>query len=193
MPLHAPGETEPLFLVVFNEAAAPIEKERQQALEANERDAAIQGLERELSSTRQRLQAVIEEYETSLEELKSSNEELHSVNEEMQAANEELEASKEEPQSLNEELHTVNSELDVEDRGYRSNERRPVHAVRGHERRQRAPDAGLRIRMFTDAAAQIFGLQPSDVGRSLRNFSAPVPLIVVAGRDPDRDGGEPPL
>ncbi len=111
-PLNTPGAVEPLFLVVFNEAAAPVERERQQALKANERDTALQGLERELSVTRERLQAVIEEYETSLEELKSSNEELYSVNEEMQqAANEELEASKEETQSLNEELQTMNSEL----------------------------------------------------------------------------------
>ena len=176
MPLHAPGETEPLFLVVFNEAAAPIEKERQQALEANERDAAIQGLERELSSTRQRLQTVIEEYETSLEELKSSNEELHSVNEEMQAANEELEASKEEAQSLNEELHTLNSELASKIDVFDQMSEDHLSLLEGTNVANVLLTPDLRIRMFTDAAAQIFGLQPSDVGRSLRNFSAPVPL-----------------
>ncbi len=175
-PLHTPNETEPLFLVVFNEAAAPVERERQQALEANERDAVIQALERELSNTRERLQAVIEEYETSLEELKSSNEELYSVNEEMQAANEELEASKEETQSLNEELHTVNSELasKIEALDQVSDDQSLLFDGMNVASVLLTPD--LRIRMFTSAAAQMFGLQPSDIGRSLRNFSAPIPL-----------------
>ncbi len=42
----------------------------------------------------------------------------------------------------------------------------------------------LHIRMFTSAAAQIFGLQPSDVGRSLRNFSAPIPLAWLSDEIP---------
>ena len=69
------------------------------------------GWKHELRETRERLQSLIEEYETALEELKSSNEELVSVNEELQSTNEELEASKEELQSVNEELQTVNLEL----------------------------------------------------------------------------------
>lgn len=135
----------------------------------------IQGLERELTSMRERLQAVIEEYETSLEELKSSNEELYSVNEEMQAANEELEASKEETQSLNEELQTVNSELaaKIEAIDQMTDDQSLLFEGTNMASVLLTPD--LRIRMFTNAAAQIFGLQPSDVGRSLRNFSAPIP------------------
>ncbi|MDH3031816.1 CheR family methyltransferase [Methylobacterium fujisawaense] len=175
-PLNTPGAIEPLFLVVFKEAAAPLEKERQQALEANERDTALQGLERELSVTRERLQAVIEEYETSLEELKSSNEELHSVNEEMQAANEELEASKEETQSLNEELQTVNFELSSKIEAIDQLIDDQATLFEGMNVASVLLTSDLRIRMFTSAAAQIFGLQPSDVGRSLRNFSAPIPL-----------------
>lgn len=175
-PLHTQIEKEPLFLVVFNEAAAPIEKERQQALEANERDAVIQRLERELGNTRERLQSVVEEYETSLEELKSSNEELYSVNEEMQAANEELEASKEETQSLNEELHTVNAELASKIEALDQMNEDQALLFEGIDLASVLLTPDLRIRMFTNAAAQIFGLQPSDVGRSLRNFSAPIPL-----------------
>ncbi|CAM3050983.1 Protein-glutamate methylesterase/protein-glutamine glutaminase [Methylobacterium mesophilicum] len=175
-PLTTPGASEPLFLVVFKEAAAPVEKERQQALEANERDTALQGLERELNVTRERLQAVIEEYETSLEELKSSNEELSSVNEEMQAAHEELEASKEETQSLNEELQTMNSELTskIEAIDQLSDDQATLFEGMNVASVLLTPD--LQIRLFTRAAAQIFGLQPSDVGRSLRNFSAPIPM-----------------
>ncbi|KQO66327.1 chemotaxis protein CheR [Methylobacterium sp. Leaf87] len=183
-PLNAPGAGEPLFLVVFNEAAVPVVKERQKALEANERDTALQGLERELSVTRERLQAVIEEYETSLEELKSSNEELYSVNEEMQAANEELEASKEETQSLNEELHTVNAELTskIEAVDQMSDDQSTLFEGMNVASVLLTPD--LHIRMFTAAAAQIFGLQPGDVGRPLSNFSAPIPLTWLSDEIP---------
>ncbi|MCJ2106068.1 PAS domain-containing protein [Methylobacterium sp. E-041] len=183
-PLHTPSETEPLFLVVFDEAAAPVEKERRQALEADDRDAAIHGLERELSSTRERLQSVIEEYETSLEELKSSNEELYSVNEEMQAANEELEAAKEETQSLNEELQTMNVELTskIEAIDQLSDDQATLFEGMNVASVLLTPD--LHIRMFTRAAAQIFGLQPSDVGRSLRNFSAPIALTWLSDEIP---------
>ncbi len=191
-PLNTPGAVEPLFLVVFNEAAAPVERERQQALKANERDTALQGLERELSVTRERLQAVIEEYETSLEELKSSNEELYSVNEEMQAANEELEASKEETQSLNEELQTMNSELASK-----------IEAVDQLTDDQATLFEGMNIASVLltpdllphvhNAAAQIFGLQPSDVGRSLRNFFGADPPGMAGGRDPDGAVDEPAL
>jgi two-component system CheB/CheR fusion protein len=67
---------------------------------SNER---IQSLERDLSVTRDSLQATIEELETSNEELQATNEELMASNEELQSTNEEL-------QSVNEELYTVNSE-----------------------------------------------------------------------------------
>jgi two-component system CheB/CheR fusion protein len=63
----------------------------------------IQELERDLTTTRENLQAIIEEMETANEELQSSNEEMISTNEELQSTNEEL-------QSLNEELHTVSAE-----------------------------------------------------------------------------------
>ncbi|MFP4507193.1 MAG: chemotaxis protein CheB, partial [Cyclobacteriaceae bacterium] len=43
----------------------------------------VKELEQELSVTQQRLQAIIEEYETSREEMKASNEELQSANEEL--------------------------------------------------------------------------------------------------------------
>ncbi|WP_082490468.1 CheR family methyltransferase [Methylobacterium sp. Leaf91] len=182
-PLNMAGATEPLFLVVFNEATAPVVKELQ-ALETNERDTAFQGLERELNATRERLQGVIEEYETSLEELKSSNEELYSVNEEMQAANEELEASKEETQSLNEELQTVNSELTskIEAIDQMSDDQSTLFEGMNVASVLLTPD--LNIRMFTAPAAQIFGLQPSDVGRPLRNFSSPIPLTWLSNEIP---------
>lgn len=67
-------------------------------------------MEKELHQTRQRMQALVEDYESSQEEMKASNEELQSANEELRSTMEELETSKEELQSMNEELQTVNQE-----------------------------------------------------------------------------------
>ncbi len=63
----------------------------------------ITDLERDLSLTRDTLQATVQDLETSNEEIQAANEELLASNEELQSTNEEL-------QSVNEELHTVNTE-----------------------------------------------------------------------------------
>jgi len=82
---------------------------------ATAKEEAAQGenarLAHELATTRDYLQAVIEQQEGANEELQSANEEAQSANEELQSLNEELETSKEEIQSSNEELATVNDEL----------------------------------------------------------------------------------
>jgi two-component system CheB/CheR fusion protein len=65
--------------------------------------ARIGDLERDLSLTRESLQATVQDLETSNEEIQAANEELLAANEELQSTNEEL-------QSVNEELHTVNAE-----------------------------------------------------------------------------------
>jgi two-component system CheB/CheR fusion protein len=159
---------------VFTESALRNEQRDVQAEIG--RDEAVQRLEDELAKTRERLQGIVEEYETSLEELKSSNEELYSVNEEMQSANEELEASKEEIQSVNEELHTVNVELEskIEALDRLTAEQTVLFASTGIA--SVFLDADLRIRTITDAAAQIFGIQASDRGRRLNNFAGPFSL-----------------
>ncbi|MBF6568943.1 MAG: hypothetical protein IVW54_08720 [Candidatus Binataceae bacterium] len=77
----------------------------------NEKDRRIRQLEHEVESTRDYLQAAIEEHEAAQEELKSAHEEALSANEEFQSTNEELETAKEELQSANEELSTTNEEL----------------------------------------------------------------------------------
>jgi two-component system, chemotaxis family, CheB/CheR fusion protein len=68
-------------------------------------------LQRELTATRDYLQAAIEGHEAVKEELKSTHEELLSANEELQSTNEELQTAKEELESTNEELITTNEEL----------------------------------------------------------------------------------
>ena len=173
-PLTQRPNVEPLFLVVFTQSAKG--NEQQDAQAEIGRDEAVQQLEAELAKTRERLQGIVEEYETSLEELKSSNEELYSVNEEMQSANEELEASKEEIQSVNEELHTVNVELEskIEALDQLTAEQTVLFASTGIA--SVLLDTDLRIRTITDAAAQIFGIQASDRGRRLSNFAGPFSL-----------------
>ena len=163
---------EPLFLILFNDQGPVLSRE-----EAVNRSGVAQGgatvqMERELRETRDRLQSIIEEYETAVEELKSSNEELVSVNEEMQSTNEELEASKEELQSVNEELHTVNSELSgkVEALDQANNdlqnlfESTDVAAI--------FLDHDLVIRSFTPAVARIFNILPGDRGRPITDLSS---------------------
>jgi two-component system CheB/CheR fusion protein len=109
-PLENASGSEPMYLILFADQGPLLSREDAALRSQAPHESALQ-IERELRETRERLQSIIEEYETALEELKSSNEELVSVNEELQSTNEELEASKEELVSLNEELHTVNTEL----------------------------------------------------------------------------------
>jgi two-component system CheB/CheR fusion protein len=73
-------------------------------------------LQRELTATREYLQAAIEGHEAVREELKSAHEELLSANEELQSTNEELQTAKEELESTNEELITTNEELTTRNR-----------------------------------------------------------------------------
>ncbi len=77
----------------------------------SEKDRRLAQLEREITATRDFVQATVEQHETVKEELKSAHEEVLSANEEFQSTNEELETAKEELQSANEELTTTNDEL----------------------------------------------------------------------------------
>ena len=129
-------------------------------------------MENELRETRERLQSLIEEYETALEELKSSNEELVSVNEELQSTNEELEASKEELQSVNEELHTVNGDLSGK---IESLDRANADLQNLFESTDVATvflDRSLVIRSFTPAVTKVFNVLPSDRGRPITDLSS---------------------
>ncbi|MET4022691.1 CheR family methyltransferase [Bradyrhizobium sp. S3.2.12] len=199
-PLDDVGSGEPLLLVLFADQGPVLSREEAlNRAQIGHGDSAAH-LERELRETRDRLQSMIEEYETALEELKSSNEELVSVNEEMQSTNEELEASKEELQSVNEELHTVNAELhgkvDALDRAnsdlqnlFESTDVATIFL-----------DRKLVIRSFTPAVTKVFNILPTDKGRPITDLSSRLNLTgfpediakVFAGADPieRRVGGE---
>ncbi|MGB3821098.1 CheR family methyltransferase [Achromobacter pulmonis] len=171
-PLAARHETEPLYLILFDDQGPVLPRDEAQDLAYPQRHDATRHLESELRDMRERLQSMIEEYETALEELKSSNEELLSVNEELQSTNEELEASKEELVSLNEELHTVNAELHGKvDELDRSNS--DLHNL--FESTAIATlflDQNLIIRSFTPAVSDVFNILPSDCGRPITDLAS---------------------
>ncbi len=176
-PFGGPGE-ERLYLIVFSDIE-PVAAGAAGGL-SNPANDAVKHLERELRETRERLQSLIEEYETALEELKSSNEEMVSVNEELQSTNEELEASKEELQSVNEELHTVNNELQGK---VEQLDRANSDLTNLFESTRVATiflDRQLIIRSFTPAVSQIFNILPSDRGRPLTDLAGKVALPDLA-------------
>ncbi len=171
---------EPLYLVLFTDQGPTLSREEASARVQSLREGASVQLEEELRETRERLQSLVEEYETALEELKSSNEELQSVNEEFQSTNEELEASKEELQSVNEELHTVNAELtskvDALDRAnadlqnlFDSNNVATVFL-----------DRKLVIRSYTPEISKLFNILPTDRGRPLSDLTSQIELEDLA-------------
>ena len=169
------GGEDRMFLVVFADVGPLLRREDAAGI-VGQPDAVALHLERELRETRERLQSLIEEYETALEELKSSNEELVSVNEELQSTNEELEASKEELQSLNEELHTVNGELQGK---VEQLDRANSDLTNLFESSRVATvflDENLIIRSFTPAISQVFNILPSDRGRPLTDLVSRVEM-----------------
>ncbi|SAL88745.1 chemotaxis protein [Caballeronia arvi] len=180
-PLTDQTNGERMYLVVFNDQGPVLSRE--EALvraQATHEGTAVQ-VEKELRDTRERLQSMIEEYETALEELKSSNEELVSVNEEMQSSNEELEASKEELVSLNEELHTVNLELT---RKIEALDRSNSDLQNLFESTSVATvflDRNLVIRSFTPAMERIFHIRTIDRGRPITELVTRLELPGLEG------------
>jgi PAS domain-containing protein len=102
---------------------------------------------------RERLQTTVEELETSNEELRSANEELESVNEELLTLNAEF-------QNKIDELADAHANMDI--------------LLEGAQIATVFLGGDLRIRSFTPSIAGIINLVPSDVGRSLRDFSSHV-------------------
>jgi two-component system, chemotaxis family, CheB/CheR fusion protein len=175
----APGA----FLVLFEDhpsPAAPATRRKgagRRTVPGQEQNTQV--LRAELESTKEYLQAIINEREAANEELRSASEELQSTNEELQSTNEELETSKEELQSLNEELGTVNDELQARNAelgrlnsdlaNILSSVTIPLVIV--------GPD--LRIRRFTGMATRVLNVVPADVGRSILDIRWKIELEKV--------------
>ena len=131
----------------------------------------VDQIEHELDITRKELETTISELEASNQELMSLNEEAVSMNEEFQSTNEELETSREELQSLNEELTTVNSQLQESLERERRSSSDFQNVLDSSEITTIFLDRDLKIRFFTPAAAPLFNLIATDIGRPLPNLA----------------------
>ncbi len=156
------------FLVIFDETTRRTKAERLLSpLGKTGAQREVTELRRELTASKESLQAIIEEHEATNEELKASNEEVESSNEELQSTNEELETAKEELQSTNEELTTLNEELSnrnlemmqltSELNNLLASTQMPIVMV----------DNALTVRRATPAARGAFNILPTDIGRPL--------------------------
>jgi two-component system CheB/CheR fusion protein len=171
---------EPLYMIIFLDQGPVLSREEALVRANSAQHGAALHVERELRETRDRLQSMIEEYETALEELKSSNEELVSVNEEMQSTNEELEASKEELQSVNEELHTVNAELNSKVDALDHSNSDLQNLFESTDVATVFLDRALTIRSYTPTVARIFNILPGDRGRPITDLSSRLNLAGLA-------------
>lgn len=137
----------------------------------NSSDAIVQELQSELEQTRQRLQAIIEEYETSQEEMKASNEEMQSTNEELRSTLEEPETSKEELQSMNEELQAANQENrhKVDELSQLSDDLQNL--LGATDIATLFLDRDLRILRFTSKVTELLNVRSTDRGRPLTDLT----------------------
>ena len=175
------SEQDGFALVLFDEGKPDVSDEKEAGVPFGEasdgtsgaatQDATLREMEAELALTKQRLQAVIEEYETGQEEMRASNEEMQSTNEELRSTLEELETSKEELQSMNEELQTLNQENKhkVEELSQLSGDLQNLMAATA------IPilflDRRLRILRFTPQVEDLFNVRLTDRGRPLSDIT----------------------
>ncbi|MBP2299259.1 CheR family methyltransferase [Azospirillum picis] len=154
-----------LALVVLDRANAPMlqmpDSDFDLTADVAER---IRGLEQELTSRGENLQATIEELETANEELQATNEELLASNEELQSTNEEL-------QSVNEELYSVNAEYQAKVEELTEITNDLDNLLRSTEIGTVFLDGDFVIRRFTPAAAGFINIIPRDIGRSISHLS----------------------
>ena len=172
-PMPQLGEEAELFMVIFHDTGLPLSKDNSTPVSdatvlaatsataglltssntGKPSDSIIAHLERELASTREDLERSFKSVEATNEQLRGSNEELISLNEELQTANEELATSKEEI-----ETSALAQERAKDDLG---------NLLHSTQIATIFLDDELKIRSFTEAAKEIYGLIKSDVGRPL--------------------------
>jgi two-component system CheB/CheR fusion protein len=164
-----PNVQEPLFLVLF-ENSVEGKPERKPKSERKGKRRAVRAtaeLENELASTREYLEALVEEHARTNDDLAATNEEFVSSNEELQSMNEELETAKEELQSTNEELTTVNDELHSRNQEVSQSNADLTNLLNTVEIPVVMLDAERRIKRFTPTARAVLNVQSTDVGRPI--------------------------
>jgi two-component system CheB/CheR fusion protein len=131
----------------------------------------VRQLQEELSTTRTRLKANMEEYEAANEELRAANEELQSISEEYRSTAEELETSKEELQSVNEELQTVNNELKLKLDSVSRAHSDLQNLITATDVGTLFLDGALNIKRFTPRISDLFNITSADEGRPITDFT----------------------
>ena len=163
----APGH----FLVLFGaHEPRPAEVGQADGTIDVEAAAVVLQLEKQLARAGVSLQTTIEQYDVSSEELRASNIELQAMNEELRSAGEELESGREEVQSINEELTTLNSEFrqQVEELARANSD---LHNLMSATQIATVfLDRKLQVMRYTPAAAPLFNLIQSDIGRPLSHL-----------------------
>jgi two-component system CheB/CheR fusion protein len=155
-----------LVLVVFDDKGL-LKKARRARTGSDQKNMAVEELEKELVYTKQQLNSTIEQMETSVEELKSTNEELQSTNEELQSTNEESLTTKEEMQSLNEELMTINMQYQAKADELTRINNDMKNLLDATEIGTIFLDTDLDIVRYTPQVRKLFNLIPTDVGRPI--------------------------
>jgi len=170
-PVPSPASTQADYLVVFEESGAPVQKAPARTKAGQDTvSPTVRELERELATTKEYLQTVIEEQEAGTEELKSAHEEVQSANEELQSTNEELLTAKEELQSTNEELTTVNEEMQSRNAELQLINNDVLNLLSSVNIPIVMLGNDLRIRRYTPQAEKILNLLPTDMGRPINDF-----------------------
>ena len=164
--LREPAAMKGMTMVIFRDAAAPIQRRRSKKADQSADDHAD-----DIQEYQQAIERLSEEAKFSREELQASNEELQSTNEELQSANEELTSSKEEMQSMNEELQTINTELQTKLDDLALAQSDMQNLLNSIEIAILFMDQNLNVRRYTARAAAIISLRESDVGRPLSELT----------------------
>jgi len=172
-PVEVPNIGETFYMILFEDVCPALTKPEGEPSSIQSDMVARtvnEELRRELASTKENLQTIIEEQEATNEELRSALEEVQSSNEELQSTNEELETAKEELQSTNEELNTLNEEL-----GRRNSELIRVkddlnNVFNNIDIGVLVLSRDLKIRLFTPAAEKMFKIISTDVGRPISDI-----------------------
>ncbi|MFK7966712.1 MAG: EAL domain-containing protein [Burkholderiaceae bacterium] len=179
--VHA-GQQSDHYLASFEQLGDELLESAESFVDEDQVRQANSRLERELMSTQQSLQAVIEEIESSNEELLALNEELQANAEELAASNEELQTSNEQLQGSNEELQTLNDELH-----FRSAELSSANSYL--ENLQSAVDVALivvdealRVQRYTPAIGRVFEVLQTDIGRPLSTLTSVFDVATIESK-----------
>jgi two-component system CheB/CheR fusion protein len=176
VPIQPNKSKDTFFLVLFEEVTPSVQKKGKRKPskgappEESIKNGQISDLKRELASTKETLQTIIEEQEATNEELRAALEEVQSSNEELQSTNEELETAKEELQSTNEELNTLNEELANLNRQLTRMHDDLNNLFANIDVAVIVLDNNLKIRLFNPIAEKLFNLIPTDVGRPINDI-----------------------